>query len=190
MESFKLNHKGYAVVEATICFPLVIGLFTALILLSLYLPQKSLLQYAAQKTANTIAVDLSDTWVTLPEGSTTLSRILVDEIMEKREEFSLDDRQKAENLLLTLGYNSLSWEIEKISVDCRVLEDIFGKDVQVTVYANYVTPVDLSWLGFSRIIPLTISANAVVNDGDDFVRQMDFFVDLVKDGGFLVEKEN
>ena len=60
-----LNGKSgaYAVVEATILFPIIMMVFAGLFLLSVYLPTRTILQRGTQYAAEGIATARSDTWV-------------------------------------------------------------------------------------------------------------------------------
>ena len=55
--------NGYAVVEATILFPIILLAFAGLVLLSMYLPTRAVLQRETQYAATAMATTQSDTWL-------------------------------------------------------------------------------------------------------------------------------
>ena len=60
---FLADTKAYAVVEATILFPIIMMIFAGLVLLAMYLPTRAVLQQATQYAATALATEQSDTWL-------------------------------------------------------------------------------------------------------------------------------
>ena len=63
------DKRGSAVVEATILFPIIFMIFAGLVLLSMYLPTRMVLQQATQYAATAMATEQSDTWLDFDERS-------------------------------------------------------------------------------------------------------------------------
>ena len=61
--------RGYAVVEATILFPIMMMIFAGLMLLAVYLPNRAVLQRATQYAATAMATESSDTWIYFDENN-------------------------------------------------------------------------------------------------------------------------
>ena len=57
------DERAYAVVEATILFPIIFMIFFGMILMAMYMPTRAVLQRATQRTATALATTQSDTWL-------------------------------------------------------------------------------------------------------------------------------
>ena len=55
--------------EATILFPIIFMIFFGLVILAMYLPTRSALQYATQGAANALAIEQGDTWLNYDENN-------------------------------------------------------------------------------------------------------------------------
>ena len=75
----------------------------------------------------------------------------------------------------------------ELSVEYGVVNYIVYKEIVVTATRTIPMPVDLSFVGFPSEIPVTVTSTAVVQNGDEFVRNMDLARDLTL---FLAEKFN
>jgi len=62
-QGFREGTAGDAIVEATILLPIMMMIYAGLVLLSIYLPTRALLQRATQYAATAIATQRSDTWL-------------------------------------------------------------------------------------------------------------------------------
>ena len=74
IKEFISDTSGDAVVEATVLFPIMIMIFAALVLLSIYLPARAVLQRATQFAATALANEASDTWLFFDESSMSYYR--------------------------------------------------------------------------------------------------------------------
>lgn len=189
----KNNNKGYAVVEATLIFPLIIMIFTGLMLLASYLPQKAVLQYVTQHTATMLATESSDTWLTYQ--------------VDKGEMTRFNDKSKLQNVYVSLlgslfvnekGGNAEEIVVKKegdaihfatstLNVECSVMNAVIYKEISVQATSVFESPVNLGLVGFPSTIPVTVTSTAVVQNGDEFIRNVDIAADLVL---FFAEKYN
>lgn len=170
------SKKGSAVVEATILFPIIFMIFAGLFLLAVYLPERAVLQWATQYAATGIATARSDSWLafdedgyhpgTAPEG--TVYHAL----------FSANDADGQE-VVSGIWENALASHGE-VEVDVDVNNYIIYKEIVVTARRHIQMPVDLSFVRFPSEITLEVSSTAVVQNGDEFIRNMDIAVDFVK----------
>lgn len=182
--------KGDAVVEAAIMFPIMIMIFAALFLLAVYLPTRATLQRATQFAATAIATEKSDAWLYFDTGDMRYywendkgNLMNVYEAL-----FSNGDVQdKGESIVERVEGRSLSSKSGTLEVECRIANKIVYKEVIVTATRRFTTPVNLSFIGFPTEIPVTITSTAVVQNGEEFVRNMDMAVDFVN---FIMEKFN
>ena len=187
--------RGDAVVEATILFPIIIMVFAGLVLLAMYLPTRAALQQATQYAATAIATERSDTWLRHDPDSMTYyweterkalgsvyGALLGALTGNKR-----DDADNAEQAVINMEATGVLEPAGELSVEYGVVNYIVYKEIVVTATRTIPMPVDLSFVGFPTEIPVTVTSTAVVQNGDEFVRNMDLARDLTL---FLAEKFN
>ena len=182
------------VIEAAIVFPIMCMIFTALCLLAIYLPQRSLLQEAAQIAAVAIATDRSDTWISFDAEGTAITRPNVSALrIDSPDVFrrnvyvaafsganSMLGQERAEEIVNhVVGNGFLRFNNSSIEVERRVANFLIYKAVTVTVTQTIPVPINLSFIGFPAEIVLVQEARAIVSNGDEFVRNVDIAKDLV-----------
>ena len=192
------NTSGAAVVEAAILFPIIFMILAALVMLSMYLPQRAILQRATQYTATAISTARSDTWIDY-DGDKFITPTKPDNVYASFmkafasgneagiAEKSVKRLEQKFTILNTLdGYDySAQFADKGLTVTYDVMNLIIYKEVIVTATRRIPMPVDLSFVGFSKTMDITVSSIAVVQNGDEFVRNIDIVVDFV---GYLDKK--
>lgn len=197
IKRFMKCNRGDAVVEATILFPIMIMIFAALVLLSIYLPQRAVLNNAAQLAATSIAKEFSDTGFnfddrTLQESfDFNLHNTIFDTIgslfgrdYEMRNNFwyrafgwLFDSGSRYESRAQDIVEEALSRGLqiadEPVNVDFNLHRTILYTEIHVTVTQTVRFPVDLSFIGFPTEIAMEQTARAFVADGDRFLRGVD-----------------
>ena len=182
------DEKGGAVVEATILFPIIIMIFAALVLLAMYLPTRGALQYATQFAATAIATEKSDTWQSYDEDSdryvqkSKLDNVYISVIKSIA---SSNENEKAEGIVKNKENTDIISFEDKVKVDCKIINYVIYKEVAVTATRNIPMPVNLSFIKFPTEIPITVTSTAVVQNGDEFIRNVDLATDFI---GYLYEK--
>lgn len=193
MRHIKSGENGYIMVEATILFPIMIMIFFGLVLMSMYLPQRAILQYATQHAATAIAVETSDSWVRYDTTNREYYRI-----DDKRDLdnvymallgaiFTGSKKETTEDLVVSIEGDSITLASSELEVECKVLNVVVYKEIMVTATSTFKSPVDFSFIGFPSTIPITASSTAVVQNADEFIRNVDIAVDLL---AFFKEKYN
>ena len=180
---------GDAVVEATILFPIMILIFAALVLLAVYLPSRAALQRATQYAATALATECSDTWLFFDEGSMSY-RWETEKSGLKNVYVALfsgigNAAARGEDIVTEIEKRGVSSKAGELSVDCYIVNRIVYKEVVVTAARTFKPPVDLALIRFPGTIIIEVTSTAVVQNGDEFVRNMDIAVDFVK---FIGEK--
>jgi len=174
--------NGDAVVEAAILFPIMIMIFAALVLLAIYLPARAALQKATQQAATALAVEKSDTWLKFDESSMSyywetdknrLPNIYTAlfsgiENMESRSEDIVTDTESL----------SISSKAGDLSVAAEISSHVLFKEVVVTASREITMPVNLSIISFPETITITVTSTAVIQDGDEFIRNVDMAADF------------
>ena len=203
VKSLLNNTDGAAVVEATILFPIIFMIFAALVLLSMYLPQRAILQRAVQYTATAMSIASSDEWLdydgdgfSVPDkpdqvyvslfkafGEGDEKAVAKKSVKRLEEQFTL--LRQLEDLE-DRNYDYSGQFVEGgLKVNCEVTNYIIYKEIIVSATQSIPMPVDLTFVHFPRTLDITVSATAVVQNGEEFVRSIDIVVDIVK---FLDEK--
>jgi len=190
--SFTKDTNGDTVVEATVLFPVMIMIFAALVLLSVYLPAQAALQRATQHAATALATEGSDTWLFFDEGSMSyyresdrrrLSNVYVDLFTG-----SNDAGTKGEAIVINNESRSISSKAGTLTVgECLIINRILYKEAVVTATREFPVPVDLSFIGFPKSISITATSAAVVLNGDEFIRSVDIAADFTS---YIIEKYN
>lgn len=191
MKRFINDTKADAVVEATILFPIILMVFIGLVLLSVYLPERAVLQQATQYAATAISTEQSDTWLKYNDETTQYSWetnkknlpnvyvALLSAITGKT------DATGAEKTVKKIEGDSVVAVNGDLKVSMRLANYIIYKEVTITATRTVKAPVDLSFVGFPKEISITVSSTAIVQNGDEFVRTMDIASDFVE---YLNEK--
>ena len=179
----RTNTDGDAVVEATILFPVMIMIFAALVMLAVYLPTRAALQRATQYAATAIATEKSDTWLFFNENSMsyyweTDKYRLVNVYAALFSGGDIGD--KAEDIVNGVEGQGLSSKAGKLSVNGFINNMVVYSEVVITATREFEIPLNLSIIFFPRTLSVTVTSTAVVQNGDEFVRNIDLAADFTK----------
>lgn len=183
--NFWKDTGGYAVVEATILFPIILMSFAGLVLLSMYLPTRAVLQRETQYAATVLAVTQSDTWLDFDkdemdyywrDNNNPPSNVYAALLSA----FFKGSGGDAESMVEKMETNNLVGSAGELSVQCKVNNYVIYKEIVVTATRTIPIPVNLEIIHFPKEIPITVSSTAVVQNGDEFVRNIDLAKDFVK----------
>lgn len=176
--------RGDAMVEAAILFPIMLMIFAALVLLATYLPQRMALQEAAQFAATAVATEAGDTYVAFDNSGnrtarTNLPNVYVEAFRGLTGGDLRDAEDKAAQIAQRIARNAVIPVADEIQAEISVKNYIVYKEITVTLTQDVTLPVDLSFIGFPATMHLTQQASAVVQNGDEFVRNIDIAKDMV-----------
>lgn len=180
---FVKDTNGDAVVEAAILFPIMIMIFAALVLLATYLPQRMLLQEAAQYAATAVAAEAGDTYVAFDDNGNRIRKapdISVYVTAFKGISGGGLSQDHAEQIANHRAENAIMPVSSQIAADVKVTNYVIYKEITVTLTQTIPMPVDLSFIGFPKELKLEQQASSVVQNGDEFVRNVDIAKDMVK----------
>lgn len=187
------DKRGSAIVEATILFPIIFMIFAGLVLLSMYLPTRMVLQQATQYAATAMATEQSDTWLDFDEHTMeyewATNRLQLPNVYVAlfQSFFKGNGQAQAETIVSKIEENGLVARTGDLDVTCEVINYIIYKEIIVTATRTIPMPVDLSFVMFPKEIPITVSSAAVVQNGDEFVRNIDLAAEFI---GYLDETYN
>ena len=183
------DERGQAFVEAAILFPIMIMIFAALVLLSIYLPTRGALQRATQYAATVISNEVSDTWLFFDEGSMSFywesNKDNLQNVYAALFSGIGDIEARAKQIVIDIESRNLSSKAGQLSVESGVVDQLFYKEIVVKARREFTIPIDLSFIGFPASIPITVASTAAINNGDEFMRNTDIAVDFSK---FISEK--
>ena len=186
VKELRENNNGDAVVEATILFPILIMIFAALVLLSVYLPTRAALQRSTQYTATALSTELSDTWLFYDAGLLEYYRendkSRLGNVYTSVFSGAGNSQGSAEEIVANTERRIASYKTGELMVDCYMNDKTIYSEIVVTATREIRPPVDLSFVGFPGAIEITVTSTAVVQDGDEFVRNVDlvvYFADFI-----------
>jgi len=183
--------NGDAVVEATILFPIMIMVFAALVLLAAYLPTRAALQKATQYAATAIATERSDTWIYYNDSSMSYSweddKSKLKNVYVTLFSKDNDIEGEGEGIVTEIESRSLSSKAGTLRVHSYIVNRVIYKEVVVEACREFSVPVNMAIIGLPKDmpIPIMVTSTAVIQNGDEFVRNMDIAVDFVE---FIFEK--
>ena len=189
LKSFIKDIYGDAVVEAAILFPIMIMIFAALVLLAVYLPTRAALQRATQYAATAIATEKSDTWLFFDEYS--MSYYFEDDKRHLQNVYAAlfsgsgDAQRRGEDIVFRIEERGPGSKPGSLTVDCYINNKFVYKEVVVTATRDFPVPVDLSLIGFPGSISVSVTSTAAVQNGDEFIRNIDMAADFLE---FLIVK--
>lgn len=182
------DERGSAVVEATILFPVMIMVFAGLVLLAIYLPGRAELQRATQYVATGMATARSDSSIDFDKdgykwvGGDSEFRNVYAAL------FNTDiSSTEARDIIVEKFDSGFIASGEDMTITCGVNNYVVYKEVFVTATKTVESPVDLSFVGFPETIDMTVTSTAVVQNGDEFVRNLDLTVEFIN---YLAQKAN
>lgn len=188
--SFLKNESGLAVVEATILLPVCIIMVVAVYYASIFLCQKANLQANLENTLVYYKNTYSDTYI-VPTKTMTYSREeqKVDAVGSKYETPTAKFPYRFFGMELKSGnfekfFRSMcgymffdTGDNVKLSVDST--NYVIYKRIHATAVQTVRPAVSLSLVGLNDSFVIKAESEVVVTDGDDFVRNMDFAVDII-----------
>jgi len=178
------DNKGDAVVEATILFPIMIMIFAALVLLAIYLPTRALLQSSSQYAATVISTTISDTWLIFDETAMVYAwetdRNRLPSVYASPLSGISDVASLGEDIVTHMESLGLSSKAGTLTVDCYIINMLVYKEVVVTATREFELPISLAIIRFPDVITITVTSTAVVQNGDEFLRNMELAVDFLE----------
>jgi len=169
----------------------MIMIFAALVLLSIFLPARAVLQRATQYAATALATEISDTWLFFDEGSMSYYRHSNKEQLKNIYAglFTKDSNteSRGEGIVHNLESRSISSKSGQLSVDSCIVNNILYKEVVVTATREFPMPVNLSFIGFPEMISVTATSTAAVHNAEEFVRSIDMAGEFAE---FIAERYN
>lgn len=167
--------------------------FFALVILAAYLPQKAVLQRAVQFAAVTLATERGDPWLRFDEEDMQFYLAEYDELPNVygavlKGAFRSVTEEKGKAIVAEMAYQGLLPEFARrsvrnsgsLTVTCQVKNYVVYQEIVVIARQEIPLPVDFSLIGFPDRLTIVQQSRAVVQNGDEFVRNVDIAKDMVE----------
>lgn len=189
MRTLMKDDRGDAVVEAAMLFPIIILICAALVLLSIYLPLRAAMQRSTQYAATAIATERSDTWLRFNPDTLQYEWLndrrdlgnVYGSVLGALVGNGRDDEDNARRAVLNMENKNIQKPASDLTVEYGVVNYIVYKEIVVTAKRTVPVPLNLTMFGIPRNLELVVTSTAVVQNGDEFIRNMDLAVDVMDD---------
>lgn len=189
MRTLVKDDRGDAVVEAAMLFPIIILICAALVLLSIYLPLRAAMQRSTQYAATAIATERSDTWLRFNPDTLQYEWLndrrdlgnVYGSVLGALAGNGRDDEDNARRAVLNMENKNIQKPASDLTVEYGVVNYIVYKEIVVTAKRTVPVPLNLTMFGIPRNLELVVTSTAVVQNGDEFIRNMDLAVDVMDD---------
>ncbi len=180
---FVSDTRGDAVVEATIIFPIMMFAFVGLVLVSIYLPTRASLQWSTQRAASILTTQQSDVWLKYEDGTYVArseSEIPNVYVAAFSSLFSGNEKSNALELVEENESRGNTFDLGELEVKYDVINYVIYKEIIITATRHIVFPIDLSIVNIPKEFPITVTSVATVQNGDEFIRNIDIATDFVE----------
>ena len=191
MEHSLKNEKGTAIVEATLLLPFCIIMVLALYYAAIFMCQKANLQANLENALIYYKNVSSDTYV---EASSTMAYEEIDGTYaavgnsygEPQYEFPYRflgmkfDKAGFESFFHSMCGNMFFDDGSNVTVNATAKNYIVYREIRATASQTVKPAISLSMVGVKDSLEISCTATAVVTDGDEFIRNTDFVIDIVE----------
>ena len=210
IKKFLKNDNALAVVEAAILFPVMFMIFFALVMLSMYLPQRAILQEAAQYAVTMLAPERSDAAYRFDDKNikirepwdfkmhNSFSDVFAGAYDAKNNFWSRtfswyrnagDWQARVNDIVQRKISNSITLTAAPVHTEVEFRQTMLYAEITVTVWQEIPIPVNFSFIGFPNARRIERSARGAVFDGDGFIRTVDdaeYYKELVDRRGAIL----
>ena len=198
MKELWKNRKGDSIVEATILLPFCTVMIVALYFAAIYVCQKANLQANLQNTliyykniySDTFMVPADNITYTIKsgDGSGTNSGGGVYSYKPEKYKnpyrfFIMDKPGKEFKTVFLTMCGNMFFETpggDNIVVKVTPKNYVVYQSLTVDVSQSITPAINLSMIGVKSSIDLEVSGTVVISDGDDFIRNIDFAIDVLE----------
>lgn len=194
MKDLLKNKRGDSIVEATILLPFCTIMIIAMYFAAIYICQKANLQANLQNTLIYYKNSYSDTFITVTddvsytqeEGKDVLSGIYKydnSQIKNPYRFFSMDPPGSNFESIFKKMCGHMFFEVpggDNVNVKVSTTNYVVYQSLTVDVHQTVTPAINLDMVGVDNKIDIDVSGTVVISDGDDFIRNMDFVIDLIE----------
>ncbi len=189
----KQDERGMAIVEAAMILPLCILMVLAVYYAAIFLCQKANLQANLENTLVYYKNMESDTYLTLRddmayslEDTTVTGRASAydpePETLFPYRFFTMKlDNAKFEQFFRSMSGYMFFDDGDNVKLTVEKTNYVVYKSIRATAIQQVAPAVDLSMVGFPDLFTIKASGEAIVSNQDDFIRNTDLIIDLVRE---------
>lgn len=191
MRRMKNNEKGLAtMVEATLLLPFCVLAVVGALYASLYLCQKANVQANLEAALTYYRTEESDTYVDVKTRmdydasglAGTGSSYSSPGYLNPYRFFLMSFKEgEYRQFFRSLCGHMFFADGDDVQITAERHNYVLYKTIEATATQTVKPPINLSMVGGPKEMKIQVSSKAVVNDGDDFIRNVDFTIDLLAD---------
>lgn len=190
MQTFKKSEQGTAMVEATLMLPFCMIMIVGVLYAALYLCQKANIQSNLETALLYYKVAESDTYVEskaqMEYDGSGLEAVgsnygTVRYLNPYRFFFMNFKESDYKSFFRSICGHMFFDSGENVAVSARRHNYIFYKTIEATATQTVKPPINLTWVGGPEEMTIEVTGEIVINDGDDFIRNVDFAIDMLAD---------
>ena len=192
MREFHKSERGLAVVEATILLPFCIIMVIAVYYASIFMCQRANLQANLQNALIYYKNVESDTYVTAnatmdySNSSNTVTAVgsgysTPQELFPYRFFGMKFNKAGFESFFRSVCGHMFFDTGDNVVLEVDKTNFVIYKTITATATQTVQPAISLSMLGLSNEIVISVTGEVVVNDADDFIRNVDFVIDIINE---------
>lgn len=185
------KENGYVIVEATVVYPIAVLIFFVIFYAAVFLFQRARLQAGLENALLYYKSEKVDSYISMldkignEEGAKTGNQIQIEKSGFKNpygdmlslliDTVTKEDKKDEEKIekFLKASYN-IDADVE---LDYKNL--YFVKKIEAKATMKQSTGINIAWIGASNHVDIVADAKLMVVDGDNFIGDADFVVDLI-----------
>lgn len=190
MRRFGKSEQGTAMVEATLMLPFCMIMIVGVLYAALYLCQKANIQSDLETALLYYKAAESDTYV---EAKTQMeydgngleavgSNYGTARYLNPYRFFFMKFKEGDYRSFFRSICGHMFFDTgDNVSITAQRHNYVFYKTIEATATQTVKPPVNLSWVGGPEKMIIEVTGEIVINDGDDFIRNVDFAIDMLAD---------
>ena len=194
MKELFRNKKGDSIVEATILLPFCTIMILAMYFAAIYICQKANLQANLHNTLIYYKNTYSDTFITVSDnvsytqedGKDILSGIYQYDNSEIKNPYRFFGMKSPGDNFESIFKKMCGHMFfanpsgDNVIVNVSTTNYVVYQAMTVKVHQTITPAINLKMIGLDNKIDIDISDTVVISDGDDFIRNIDFVIDLIE----------
>lgn len=190
MQTFRKSEQGTAMVEATLMLPFCMIMIVGVLYAALYLCQKANIQSNLETALLYYKAAESDTYVEsksqmeysgngLEAAGSNFGEI---RYLNPYRFFFMDFKESDYKSFFKSICGHMFFDTgESVAITAQKHNYVFYKSIEATATQTVKPPINLSMVGGPQAMTIEVTGEIVINDGDDFIRNVDFAIDMLAD---------
>ena len=190
MRRFKKDEQGTAMLEATLMLPFCMVMIVGVLYAALYLCQRANIQSNLETALLYYKAPESDTYVEA-KAQMDYSGNGLDAVGSNFGEIRYLNPYRFLEMDFNEGnyitfFRSICGHMffdngDNVDITAQRHNYVLYKTIEATATQTVKPPINLTWVGGPEEMTITVTGRVVINDGDDFIRNVDFAIDMLAD---------